>query len=95
MGAGEADDQFEISNRMKTLPTTASNVLEHLACCLPHLELNPSERLGALKIDSIDYVEMLCMIHAEFGVRLNESDLDPSTTLEQLAARVASQATNS
>ena len=75
---------------MKTHLATSALVLDRLTICLPHLQLNPSETLGSLRIDSLDYVEMLCTIDSEFGVRLTESDLNPSITLQHLANHIAS-----
>jgi acyl carrier protein len=65
---------------------TAEVVLERLRTCLPNLELKPDQRLSSHNIDSIDLVELLCTIDAEFGVRVTEADLSGDPTLGQLVA---------
>jgi acyl carrier protein len=67
---------------------TAEIVLERLRACLPSVELRPDQPLSLHNIDSIDLVELLCTIDAEFGVRISEADLSGDPTLGKLAALV-------
>jgi len=67
---------------------TAEIVLERLRACLPSVELKADQPLSHHNIDSIDLVELLCAIDAEFGVRITEADLSADPTLDQLAALV-------
>jgi acyl carrier protein len=68
-------------------------ILHHLVTCLPRLapELRAETHLAELALDSLDTVELLCVIHAEFGVRLTESEFHPGQTigglLEVISAR--------
>jgi acyl carrier protein len=73
---------------------TAEVILERLRARLPNLELKPDQRLSSHSIDSVDLVELLCTIDAEFGVRISETDLAADPTLIKLAASIAAQAKN-
>jgi acyl carrier protein len=78
-------------NRKKMLQQsslTAEIVLERLRACLPSVELKADQPLSHHNIDSIDLVELLCTIDAEFGVRITEADLGADPTLAQLAVSV-------
>jgi len=46
---------------------------------------SPDLPLGDLALDSLDTVEFLCAVHAEFGVRLTEDQFRPQQTLGDLA----------
>lgn len=65
-----------------------------LVRCLPRLagRLDPARRLGELALDSMDTVELLCVIHAEFGVRLTEAEFHPEQTIGGLLTAIASRA---
>lgn len=62
-----------------------------LDICLPRLagRLLPSARLSDLALDSLDTVELLCVIHEEFGVRLTEDEFHPEQTVAGLLATIA------
>jgi acyl carrier protein len=68
-------------------------ILEHLQLCLPRLPLRDhgDMPLVELCLDSIDTVELLCVIHEEFAVRLLESDLAPGQTLHDICAVIAAR----
>jgi acyl carrier protein len=44
-------------------------------------------------MDSMDTVELLCVVHEEFGVRLTETDFHPQQTIDGLLRAIA-QKTN-
>ena len=66
-------------------------VSARLDLCLPRLanRLVPSARLSELALDSMDTVELLCVIHEEFGVRLTEDEFRPDQTVDGLLAVIA------
>jgi hypothetical protein len=66
-------------------------VLERLGRCLPYLGrlLEPQTPLAELRLDSLDRVELLCVIGEEFGVRLSEADLLAASSVGDLAGRIA------
>jgi acyl carrier protein len=55
--------------------------------CLRGVPERPSPDLPfrALALDSLDTVDFLCAVHAEFGVRLTEAQFHPQQTLAGLA----------
>jgi acyl carrier protein len=67
-------------------PTATSDQIARLRQCLPaHRREFPTEQpLAELGLDSLDTVEFLCTVHAEFGVRLREEDFGPGQTLAGL-----------
>lgn len=77
-------------------PRTTSEVAERLQLCLPRLPLNqsPATHIADLGLDSMDTVELLCVIHEEFGVRLMESDLHPRQTIGGMLAVIARKTSN-
>jgi len=80
---------------MNTYEWTIESVAERLRLCMPRLapELaDESAALGNLALDSIDTVELLCVIHEEFGVGLAEGDLDAGETIGALLRNIASKA---
>ena len=79
-----------------TSPCTTSEVAERLQLCLPRLTLNqsPGTRIAELALDSMDTVELLCVVHEEFGVRLAESDFHPAQTIGGLLATIAHKTSN-
>jgi acyl carrier protein len=82
---------MKIANKKKAPQNsslTAAIVLERLHACLPSVELKPDQPLSLHNIDSIDLVELLCTIDAEFGVRISEADLNGDPTPGKLAALV-------
>ena len=72
--------------------TTEISARLHL--CLPRLasRLRPSARLSDLALDSMDTVELLCVIHEEFGVRLTEEEFHPGQTVDGLLTIIAQEA---
>jgi acyl carrier protein len=74
--------------------TDCASIAEHLQLCLPNLAAfrRPEDRLADLGLDSMDTVELLCVIHEEFGVRLTESEFHPGQTIGGLLAAIAAQA---
>jgi acyl carrier protein len=61
--------------------------------CLPASVRDADEttRLRELTLDSMDTVDFLCAVQAEFGVRLEEGDLNPQQTLRGLFATILSR----
>jgi acyl carrier protein len=77
---------------MNTLEIDPKIVGERLQLCLPrlaHLLADEATTLEALQLDSMDTVELLCVIHQEFGVRLTESEFHPRQTVAGLLACIA------
>ena len=74
-------------------PNDCAAIAERLQLCLPNLATfhQPERRLAELGLDSMDTVELLCVIHEEFGVRLTESDFHPAQTVGGLLAAIAAQ----
>ena len=70
-----------------------AEIIARLALCLPRLahRLRPSARLSELEFDSMDTVELLCVIHEEFGVRLTEDEFRPDQTVDGLLAVIAQE----
>jgi acyl carrier protein len=54
--------------------------------------LEPGRPLRACGLDSLEFVDLLCAIEAEFRVRLNNEDLKPETTVDDLVALIATRA---
>jgi acyl carrier protein len=76
---------------MTTNACTIETVAERLQLCLPgRVPLDPEStvRIADLGLDSLDTVELLCVISEEFGVRLTESDFHPNQTIRGLLAAV-------
>lgn len=71
----------------------AETVSIRLQLCLPRLApcLEPTAKVSDLALDSLDTVELLCVIHEEFGVRLTESEFHPTQTIGGLFAVIAQQ----
>ena len=68
-----------------------------LGHCLPRLapHLPPETRVADLALDSMDTVELLCVVHAEFGVRLTESEFHPEQTIGGLLTAISQRTTTS
>jgi acyl carrier protein len=81
---------------MNTTPESTSGIAERLQLCLPCLPLaeNPNRRITDLGLDSMDTVELLCVIHEEFGVRLSDSDFHSTQTIGGLLSVIARKTTN-
>jgi acyl carrier protein len=71
----------------RTLELTAGAVLDHLRARLPgplgHARLDTP--LADLSIDSLDVVELLCLIDEEFDVRLEEGRFEKFRTVGDMA----------
>jgi hypothetical protein len=72
---------------------THAAILEKLRCCLPHLapHLQLGVRIADLGIDSIDLVELLCLVSSEFDLRLSEPEYRSLRTVGDLVAFIAEQ----
>jgi acyl carrier protein len=72
---------------------TSELILEHLQLCLPRLPLRGHGDMPLIELclDSIDTVELLCVIYQEFAVRLLERDLAPGRTLHDICAVIATR----
>lgn len=70
---------------------TTNAIAAQLRLCLPRLatSLDPSARVVELELDSMDTVELLCVIHEEFGVRLTDAEFHPEQTIGGLLAIIA------
>ena len=69
------------------------DISARLGVCLPRLatQLQPGIRIASLALDSMDTVELLCVIHAEFGVRLTEAEFHPGQTIGGLLAVISTR----
>jgi acyl carrier protein len=69
-------------------------ILQRLQLCLPRLAENLQEDvpLRALGLDSMDTVELLCVIHEEFGVRLTETEFQPHHQFADVLTVIAARA---
>ena len=70
---------------------TCDQIHLQLRCCLPRYrgEWPLDTPVRELGLDSMDTVELLCVIHAEFGVRLTEAEFHPEQTLGGLLTVIA------
>lgn len=73
----------------------SETVASHLQLCLPRLasSLRPALKVSDLALDSLDTVELLCVIHEEFGVRLTETEFHPEQTVGGLFSVIAHRST--
>ena len=73
-------------------PAVAGSAIERLVAQLDGVEadaIRPDARLSTdLGIDSLGRVELLGMVEESLGVYIDDGELDPEETLEQLQARV-------
>jgi acyl carrier protein len=71
-----------------------AQVLSRLLRAMPHLQhaLSPDRSLQLFSLDSLDFVELLCVIESEFAVQLSESDMECSPNVGALADLIASRA---
>jgi len=80
---------------MKTLEPDIAQIAERLRLCLPRLAPELADNtvtLADLALDSMDTVELLCVVHEEFGVRLTDSEFHPGQTVGGLLAQIAQRA---
>jgi acyl carrier protein len=75
---------------MTTTACTIEEIAERLELRLPrlHLGADPDVRVADLGLDSMDTVELLCVSHEEFGLRLTESDFNPRQTVTGLLSAI-------
>ena len=72
------------------------DILERLRICLPRLApaLQADLTLQQMGLDSMETVELLCVVHEEFGVRLSEAEFQAHqpfrAVLDAIAHRSAS-----
>ena len=71
----------------------AHDTAARLQRCFPRAELVISDeaRIMDLALDSMDTVEFLCAIHAEFGIRLTEAEFPPEQTIGDLIAIISTR----
>jgi acyl carrier protein len=71
--------------------TKPDEVLSALRRAMPHLEaaLRPEIPMSQIALDSLDLVELLCVIESTFGTRIGQEDFDRAATVGDLAAIVA------
>jgi acyl carrier protein len=64
----------------------SGDLMTRLRLCLPppRREVSDQVPLSQLGLDSLDTVEFLCTVHAEFGIRLREEDIQPEQSLQGL-----------
>lgn len=74
---------------MNAIVDHATDVAERLRLCLPQFPLAEDTPIVTLGLDSMDTVELLCVVHEEFGVRLTEDDLHPAQTTHGLLRAIA------
>lgn len=70
-------------------------ILSRLRIVCPTLaaRLDPELPLRACGLDSLEFVDLLCAIEAEFRVRLTIAELTPDLTVRDLLALVAARRT--
>lgn len=73
------------------VPEKQEAILERLRCCLPQLSplLQPETKFDGLGIDSIDRIELLCIVSKEFNLRMSVSDYQSFRTIGDLADFIA------
>jgi hypothetical protein len=76
---------------MNTMTSAKASIAGRLQLCLPKLPLAQGHgtRIAELGLDSMDTVELLCVVHEEFGVRLTEADFHPDKTIDGLLCAIA------
>lgn len=72
---------------------STDDISARLGLCLPRLarELQPGSRVADLALDSMDTVELLCVIHEEFGVRLTEEEFHSGQTIGGLLTAISNR----
>jgi len=83
---------------MKTIESTPESVAQRLRLCLPRFATRLAGEpgtVGDLELDSMDTVELLCVVHEEFGVRLTEREFHPQQTIDALLTHIAQRANES
>jgi acyl carrier protein len=72
-------------------PAEIDEVLERLSRRLPHVlaRVQHDTRIDELPLDSLDVLELLCVIDHEFGVRLTQEMFERAKTAADLAKVIA------
>jgi acyl carrier protein len=72
-------------------PAEIDEVLERLSRRLPHVlaRVQRDTRIDELPLDSLDVLELLCVIDHEFGVRLTQETFERAKTAADLAKVIA------
>jgi acyl carrier protein len=72
-------------------PAEIDEVLERLSRQLPHVlaRVQRDTRIDELPLDSLDVLELLCVIDHEFGVRLTQEMFERAKTAADLAKVIA------
>ncbi len=72
------------------LASASAGVLDRLRSCLPQClhGVGPDTPLSSLGLDSLDLVELLCALEAEFHVSITLEEFESVTTAGDLAALV-------
>jgi acyl carrier protein len=78
-----------------TMPPAVRAIHARLLQVTPHLApaLRPDAPFSVSGGDSIDFVEFLCAIDADYGVRLTTDDIAPLQTVGELLVLVDRRAT--
>ena len=87
---------MRLTLRRQPEPIAGDVVLNHLRRRLPGPlgQARSDTPLADLSIDSLDVVELLCLIDEEFNVRLEQGMLDKFATVGDLADAIAARGTS-
>ncbi len=79
---------------MNALEPAHAEVSARLLSALPRLrgEWQEDARIADLGLDSMDMVELLCVVHQDFGARLSEEELGGLETVGELIDLVSQKA---
>ncbi len=47
-------------------------------------DINPSDRLDEMGLDSLDHLELIMDVEAEFGIDIDDEDAEQAETVQQL-----------
>jgi len=74
-------------------PQDVNSILTKLGDSLPHLRpyFDPQVRLEELKLDSLDLVELYCVVSGEFQVSLSQPDFLGLQTVGDLVTLIAAR----
>jgi len=76
------------------LEMRSEHVLDRLRTRLPHLRqlIRSDQPIAKLGLDSIDFVELLCVIESEFNIMVRDEDLAGAETVGMLAELICARA---
>ena len=82
-------------NAWLATPAPVQAIHARLCQVMPQLgpQLQPGKDFRAAGGDSIDFVELLCAIEADYGVRFTEDEIAATATIGQMLAQVDRKAT--